>query len=184
MRTHFVLLLLLLSAYGAAQTDTTKALPWSKTRRLQVSDFAIKVGNVSGSYSFAQFNFQYAVQPSLFGLPKDYKQKIRNTFLKGASWIDTSFSVDASVRYQQTLFDMAEVYVRQFRRAVYENRREFFRYAATIEKLNEEIMTAFSKRRVQYDTETAFGTLPDKQKQWEEIIERELNELNPYSAER
>ncbi len=44
-------------------------------------------------------------------------------------------------------------------------------------------MTDFSKRRIDYDLETKFGTDVLKQKQWEIQIQKELSELNDFAFE-
>ncbi len=52
-----------------------------------------------------------------------------------------------------------------------------------MEELNSQVMTDFSKRRVQYDLATDFGEILDKQIEWENIISKELEELKDFSAE-
>ena len=78
--------------------------------------------------------------------------------------------VRTSIRYQQTLFDLAEIHVRHFRKSVYDNRKKIIWGKLKIDELNSHAMTAFSNKRVQYDTTTNFGTIADKQKEWEVII--------------
>jgi hypothetical protein len=163
-------------------TPDTAYIFWSKSRRLQESDFQIKAAHVANTYSFGQFSFDYKIG-SVFGLPKDYKKKIRNYFIRSASWIDTTYDVSTSLNYQQTLFDLAEVYVRRFRKQVYENRKKIIWGKLNINELNVQTMTEFSKRRVLYDTDTHFGTKADRQKEWEIEIEKELDALKEFSAD-
>ena len=170
--------------FGQNSAADTNYIFWSKDRRLQQSDFKIKVGHVASSYSFAQYSFDYNVIGAFtFGLPKDYKKKIRNYFIKSASWLDTTYSVETSIKYQQTLFDLAEIHVRQFRKSVYDNRKKISWGKLKIDELNSQAMTAFSNRRVQYDIATNFGTIADKQKDWEILIAKELEELKEFSAD-
>ena len=51
-------------------------------------------------------------------------------------------------------------------------------------ELNNKIMTDFSKRRVDYDRETKFGTDIQKQKEWETQIQKELLELNDFAYDK
>ena len=175
-----------LIAYNAfsqnANTDTNYIF-WSKDRKLNQEDFKIKVANVANSYSYAQYSFDYKVNSALFGLPKDYKKKIRNYFIKSASWINTTFSVTTSIKYQQTLFDLAEIYVRGFRKSIYANRKKMAWGKLKIDELNAQAMTAFSNRRVKYDLATNFGRIDDKQKEWEISISKELDDLKDFSSE-
>jgi len=41
-------------------------------------------------------------------------------------------------------------------------------------------MTEFSNRRIIYDRETKFGTIEEKQQEWELQINKELIELKEY----
>ena len=116
-------------------------------------------------------------------MPKSYKKKIKNYFIKSASWIDTTFNADSSLRYQQTLFNLSEIYTRRFRKLVYENRRKLVYGRLKIEELNAMAMTDYSKRRVEYDIATDFGRIDSVQKVWEQIIRDELNKLQSFSNE-
>ncbi|MBK9458994.1 MAG: hypothetical protein IPN94_06075 [Sphingobacteriales bacterium] len=170
--------------FGQKSIADSNYIFWSKDRRLQQNDFQINVGNVSSSYSFAQYSIDYNVIGTFtFGVPKDYKKKIRNYFIKSASWLDTTNNVVTSLKYQQTLFDIAEIYVRRFRKSVYDNRKKITWGKIKMEELNSQVMTDFSKRRVQYDLATDFGEILDKQIEWENIISKELEELKDFSAE-
>jgi hypothetical protein len=168
-------------SFGQKSAADTNYIFWSRNRPLQKEDFQIKVGNISSSYSFAQYSFDYSIRKH--EVPRDYKKKIRNYFIKSASWLDTTYDVATSLKYQQTLFDLAEVYVRQFRKSIYENRKKIAWGKVKIDDLNSQALTAFSNRRVQYDTATNFGTITDKQKEWEILIAKELNSLEEFSSE-
>lgn len=186
MQKYFFLLLLLFPAFSHGQQPVSDSnfIFWNKERPLQLNDFKIKVGRISNSYSFAQYSMDYKIGGALaFGLPKDYKRKIRNYFIKSASWIDTSYNVEASIRYQQTLFNLAEVYTREFRKNIYEYRKKIAWGKVKPEDLNSQSVTNFSNRRVQYDTATNFGTIADKQKAWEIIIEKELDDSKEFAAD-
>jgi len=177
----FLIVLMPLFSFGQQSSLDSNFIFWSKERRLQESDFHIKVGPISNSYSFAQYSFDYnLIGTFTFGIPKDYKKRIRIYFIKSASWLDTTYDVNISIQYQQTLFDLAEVYARQFRKSVYENRRKIAWGKIKIKELSSQALTNFSNRRVQYDTETNFGTITDKQKDWESAIEKELEELKEF----
>lgn len=182
----FILLtVLILPLLTRAQQDVSDSnyIYWSSERRLTKQDFHIVISNTGNGYSFGQFGCEYSINP-VFGwrLPRDYKNKIRGYFIKSASWIDTSYDVNTSLRYQQTLFDLSEVYVRQFRKSVFDNRKQILKGKTGIKKLNSDAMTDFAKRRIQYDTSTNFATKPDMQMHWERVIATELDGLKEFSA--
>lgn len=171
----------LLQAAGAQGND--EYLLWSEKRRLSVADFAIKTKQLETTSSFAHFMIDYEAGGFSF-LTKNFNKKVRNYFLKSASWIDTSAGLSHSLTYQQTLFDLAEIYTRQFRRALRENRNQFLKNAGFAKTLNQQFMTAFAERRVAYDRETVFGTKAEKQKAWELQIQIELLELAAFAFEK
>lgn len=176
-------ILICLNALSQNSITASNYIFWSKERRLNRDDFQIKVAHVASSYSYAQYSFDYKLNGALLGLPKDYKKKFRNYFIKSASWIDTSYDVSTSIRYQQTLFDLAEIYVREFRKLIYTNHKKITWGKLKIDEINAEVMTAFSNRRIKYDFATNFGTSADKQKEWELLIATELDKLKDFSSE-
>lgn len=104
----------------------TNYIYWSKNRKLKESDFIIKTSNNTSS-SFAQFGSEY----NLIGvfsirIPKNYKEKIRHYFIRNGSWIDTTANQKLTLTYQQTLFDLSEIYMRMFRKEVGENKKKIF----------------------------------------------------------
>ncbi|MNK09185.1 hypothetical protein D3C87_271350 [compost metagenome] len=185
MRIFFTALLatsFILSFAQKPQLDSNFIF-WSKHRHLKESDFAIKTTN-KGSHSFGQYSFDYNIVGAFtFGLPKDYKKKIRNYFIKSASWIDTTSNIALSLNYQQTLFDMSEIYVRRFRKEVYQNRKKINWGKLKLEDISSIVMTDFANRRAVYEMETKSGNIMTKQKNWERIIKRELEELTEFAVD-
>lgn len=155
-------------------------LQWSATRKLTLDDFLIKTKFIETTTSFAQFSFDYKVNGFDF-LTKNFNKKVFNSFIKSASWIDTTTNFKQSLIYQQTLFDIAEIYTRQFRKALKENRKKLIKGVEIAENLHNEIMTKFSVRRIDYDSKTKFGYDLEKQKEWEIQIQIELAELNDFA---
>jgi hypothetical protein len=184
----YIFYLFLFPFYTFGQTsafEDSNFIFWNKNRPLTIHDFKIKTNNerlVSGCSG--QYSWDYNIIGAFtFGLSKDYKKKIRNYFIKSASWIDTTSNTNISIRYQQTLFNMSEVYVRLFRKAIFDNRRKITWGKININELNSQFLTDFSKKRVQYDLETNYGTLINKQLEWEMFIQMELKRLNEFAVE-
>jgi hypothetical protein len=101
-----------------------------------------------------------------------------------ASWIDTTKNTTQTLNYEQTLFDLSEIYVRKFRQQLKENRRKVIKGTEFAEQLNSKILTEFSKRRIEYTKDTAFGKDTEKQKFWEAQIKKELAELDEFAYEK
>lgn len=135
-------------------------LLWNREHKLTVNDFEIKTGPTSAT--FAQFSISYQVAGFDFW-KKNFNKSVRNCIIKSASSIDTASNVKQTLLYQQTLFDIAEIYARQFRKGLRENRKKILKGNKLADDLNNQIMTDFSRRRLNYDQETHSGTLESKQ---------------------
>ena len=178
--TH--VLILITATFSWGQVDGGYLL-WSVSRKLTLDDFIIKTHSLESTPSFGQFSMDYQVNGFDF-LTKNFNKKVRNRFIKAASWIDTTTNTQQSLVYQQTLFDICEIYTRQFRRALKVDRKKIAKGTTIAEKLNEQFMTEFAKRRIEYDTETKFGSDEMKQKVWEGEIYKELTELADYAYDK
>ncbi|MEZ0610170.1 hypothetical protein ACAW74_16760 [Fibrella sp. WM1] len=180
-KTLLTFLLFLLSiALVSGQHLAESNLLWSETRKLSVNDFIIKTKQLQSNPSFSQFSIEYQVNGFDF-LTKNFNKKVRNYFITSASWIDTTADVKSSLLYQQTLFDLSEVYTRRFRKALKENRKKLATGLRIAEELNNQIVSDFSRKRIDYDTETKFGTDQLKQKEWELYIQNELKQLDDFA---
>lgn len=182
MRSRFIILAIFSSSFAFAQTSNDNYISWSSTKKLTIDDFGIKTNNGKTNPSFAQFSVDYQVNGFDF-MTKNFNKKVSNYFIKSASWIDTTTNVSVSLRYQQTLFDICEIYTRQFRKSLTENRKKIASGLQIVQNINQKTMTDFSNRRVIYDKETNFGNIQDKQIEWEIQIQKELDDLINYASE-
>jgi hypothetical protein len=107
---------------------------------------------------------------------------VHNCIIRSASWIDTTYDVKTSLRYQQTLFDLAEIYARHFRKDLKENRKKLAKGTEFVKELSTKAMTDFAKRQVDFVSDAQFGTNPVMQEQWEGIIEMELDALEEFAS--
>lgn len=164
------------------QIDSER-LEWSATRRLTIDDYGIKVGVSGASIVFTQFLVSYNVGGFDFMI-KNFNKKVNNYALKSASWIDTTANVKESIAHQQTIFDISEIYVRKFRKALRKDRWKIAKGTEFIDELNRKIMTDFSKRRIDYDLETNGGRNLVSQKRWEVQIQMELLELAEFAHDK
>lgn len=180
----YQLVLCLISSVAYSQIEDPNYISWSSTRKLAVADFIIKTKPLASNPSMAHFTIGFGSgHVNIFNGNVSYK--VFNSFLKSASWIDTTSNVEVTLRYQQTLFDLAEIYTRHLRRDLQLNRGQLRLMPIRLlpnflDKLNAEVMAELAKRRIAYDEETKFGSVALEQKRWELIIQRELSELDEY----
>ena len=175
--------LLLASPVLPQDKDDDNIVLWSADKKLSLDDFGIKTKNMESGATSAQFMVDYKISGLNF-LTKNFNKKVRNYMIKSASQIDTTGNVPVYLLYQQTLFDICEVYTRQFRKALRENRKKLLKSTAIAEDLNNEIMTAYALRRGQYTQETNAANYSDKQKEWQMQIAKELEELADFAYEK
>lgn len=181
MRSLLIIIQFLLITHVVCGQVDDKYLSWSLTHRLTKNDFEVKTG-YNLTYSFAQFVVSFNVNGFDF-LTKNFNKKVKNQVIKSASWIDTTYDVASSLKYQQTLFDLCEVYARRLRKEIKINRKKIAWGTEFIDRLNADVMAEFAKRRIVYDTETKFGSDALHQKRWEIAIQMELSALKEFSDE-
>lgn len=177
-----VSLLLVSVKYSVAQERKSGKLSWSATQKLQLSDFSIKTAAANEPSSHAEFSITYKAGGREL-LSSNLNKRVLNEFIRSGSWIDTTQDVQQALRYQQTSFDLCEVYVRQFRKALYDNKPKIKRLSF-VDELNETHTNAYSKRRLEYDLDTKAGTDQAAQEKWEAVIKNELDQLKEYAVEK
>lgn len=182
LRLNLILLAFFFTSIAFSQNSNENNIFWSSSKKLTIDDFGIKTKNDETSPSFAQFSVDYQINGFDF-MTKNFNKKVRNYLIKSASWIDTTTNISVSLRYQQTLFDLSEIYTRQFRKSLKENRKKIASGLQIVEDLNQKAMTDFANRRRIYDRETNFGIIQDKQIEWEMQIKKELDDLQNYANE-
>lgn len=179
--TLLIVLIASLTLHGQNTADENFVY-WSSTKKLSLDDFEIKTGALENMQSFAQFSIDYKVNGFDF-LRRSFNKNVRNYVIRSASSIDTLTNTSLSLLYQQTLFDLSEIYARQFRKALKVNKRKIASGTQFIEGISQKVMTDFANRRLQYTTDTNFGSIPEKQAEWEYLIQQELQALSEFSAE-
>ena len=168
---------------AGAQVAKNDYLSWSAVKKLSVGDFVIRKSNLPSSPCFAQFSMQFEGVNGFDWMKRNLNKKVHNYFIRPASWIDTAYDTSSSIRYQQTLFDICEIYTRQFRKALKENKRKIIVGSDFVNDLNAKAMSDFANRRLQYDNETMAGTVVEKHREWEKTIQDELAALKDYAIE-
>ncbi len=192
MRTRWLFLfwLLVTSFQGVAQLwQPTKPLSadylaWSATRRLQASDFRLRVrarNNLAGSVG----NFGLLMQGSnLDLLSKKGNAVVQNVLYRAGSYLDSTSqtTMGLQLRYLQTLWDINEVAARRLRQELRSSAKRLILWGKP--NPNDLIQTAYetaSKRQIQYADETNYSLYLDKQAGWEALLAKELAELNEFA---
>lgn len=176
-------LILFVSGSAFSQKKDDNRMYWSDRQKLIVDDFGIKTKNLESGATSAEFSIDYDVSRFNF-LSKNFNKNVRNYMVKSTSQIDTTGNVQQYLLYQQTLFDLSEVYARELRKALKENKKLLISGTKVADELNWKVMSEFLDRRSKYTQETNSASDPVKQKEWEDQIAYELGELKDYAYDK
>ncbi len=179
----FLLVILSLIVFNSASAQKSKEddrIYWSDRQQLIVDDFGIHTKYMESGATSAEFAIDYQVSKLNF-VTKNFNKNVRNYMVKSTSQIDITGNVKQYLLYQQTLFNLSEVYARELRKALRENRKLLIRGTTVADELNWKVMSEFMARRAKYTLETNSASNAAKQKEWEDEIAYELKELKDFS---
>lgn len=180
-KLFIITLTLLLAGTAFAQNNKDDdRIYWSEGQKLTISDFGIHTRNMESGATSAEFAIDYQVSKLNFAT-KSFNKKVRNYMVKSTSQIDVTGNVDQFLLYQQTLFDLSEVYAREFRRALQQNKKLLIQSTSVADELNWKIMSEFMERRAKYTKETNSASNKVMQKKWQKEIAYELSVLKDYA---
>lgn len=150
---------------------------WNLNQRLQWDDFSGKVCDTSkfDAETFAEICYRYTSDNL-----KDFKFEVYANFNKNISWRRKNMQCDALLKHEQLHFNIAALFAIKLN-------REFENYHYT-SNYNEEILEIFNKNKfayqamqLQYDLETNHSLNRQKQQEWENNLDRELEKtIMPY----
>ena len=183
-----LLFLVLLSGFSSF-AQVGKPLPagylhWSATRRLQTSDFRLRIrqqNNLGQSVG----NLGLEVNGNAYDLlGKKANQVVQNVFNTTGSYLDSTdqTGVELQLRYLQTLWDVNEVAARRLRQELKAGARRMILVGKP--DMNDLIRGAYEaahKRQIQYADETKYGLFVDKQMAWEKQLAEELAALAAFA---
>jgi hypothetical protein len=190
MNTRCLLLLWLLLTGFTSLAQPGKPLPagylqWSATRRLQPSDFKLRLrqhNNLTESVG----NLGLEVNGNAYDLlGKKANQVVRNIFNANGSYLDSANAaeVERQIRYLQTQWDIHEVAARQLRQELKASAKRIILVGKP--DINDLIRAAYEKahlRQIQYVDETRYGLLAEKQREWEQKLAAELTGLAAFAV--
>jgi hypothetical protein len=186
MKKIFLVIILSITClnYSFSQELQNGEKRWSAEKKLTLNDFKIKTSDNSNQNIYSQFVISYSAKGFDF-LKKNLNKNVENLFSGNASWIDTSGlkSIDKQIEFQQTQFDLAEIYARKFRQQLFLKKWKITKGFDILKKISNEIMAEFSKARMNLIKETESGLNQKKIMLWKEKISKNLNELYEFRFE-
>ena len=175
MRYLFVLILSI-SSWAFSQTK----ISWNENRPLKWTDFTGNIDRTSEhravTYSGIEYNYSFSI--SAEG-EVSVEAEIGCFFIQEYSWSYHDSQTKELLKHEQLRFDISELHARKMRKRVAE-------YDFTEDAENEmaiiyaEVMQELMDMQVKYDEETNHSKNTEKQKEWNALIQSELNALSDY----
>jgi hypothetical protein len=156
-------------------------LYWSETRKLSWDDFKGVPSTSSDNLSTEIFmSIPSSIEKDVFNSPKLTSVCV---FDKRHSWVNKNIMNDALLLYDQTIFDIHEVYARRLRKTFLETDfglNDFKeKYQSMTEKNNNDLLN----RIEEFKKDSNFGQNKKSVMQWTIKIKYELQELNQYKKD-
>ena len=95
------------------------------------------------------------------------------------SWIDTAYGTTSQIQFMQTQFDLAEVYARKLRKALYENGHATNKFVRTTQK---DLLTECNNEFNRLELETSNGKNKEELEKWRIYISTNLIALVEYES--
>ena len=110
------------------------------------------------------------------------KIEIKTLFNEDKSWKDSKKINDEVLQHEQKHFDIAEIFVRRFRKAVTERVRTSGDYDRLFKSIYNDISNGYKNFQMAYDKDTRHGMNKEKQAEYNAAISQELENLKSYQA--
>ena len=159
-----------------------ESITWQDSYKLTWQDFkakpkpeidavALTVSGLSFSYSLAQKN----------NGDYTYETFVEANFYPEKSWVKEKDSTKYILSHEQLHFDITELYARKFRKRISET--EFTKnIRSELSVINDDINNELELIQDKYDTETNHSIIPEMQKKWQTLIEKELAKVLEFKS--
>jgi hypothetical protein len=177
MRLTFVLCLL------AAQTVFGQVITWQEGKKLSWDNFRSPVNkkNNPDVAAYTHCGWEYSAIKS--SNPKSpVTITIKTIFNEDKSWKDVKRMDDYILLHEQKHFDIAELFVRKFRKVVAEKIKTSGDYSKYFKVIYDEISMGYKNFQMAYDRDTRHGIDKEKQAEYNTAISKELDNLKSYQA--
>jgi len=177
MRLTIVLCLL------AAQAVSGQKIFWEEGKKLTWDNFKSPVNKKKNpdvaAYTHCGWEF-YSRKSSNPKAPVTVT--IKTLFHEEKSWKDVRKMDDYILLHEQKHFDIAELFVRKFRKIVAEKIRTSGDYNRYFQSIYDGISADYKNFQMAYDRDTRHGIDKEKQTEYNNAISEQLNNLKSYQA--
>ena len=156
---------------------------WKEDRKLTWDDFKSTVSRKSNPdvVAYTHCGWEYSVVKS--SNPKSpVKIEITTIFNMDQSWKDEKKLNDYILMHEQKHFDIAELFVRKFRKEVEGKIKTTADYNKNFNAIYSKISNDYKNFQISYDKITEHGMNKEKQAEYNTVIAEELDQLKSYKA--
>lgn len=176
-----IFVVILLVSFNSFGQDV---IEWDRGYRLQKSDFGLsKKGNIDSYsvYAACVIDFQFQMNGYQFMFTKNFNSKVKATFTRSASFIQTSDSLISQrlLKLSQVEFDLAELSARKFRKLLFES-KNVFSNVNFYQDLHTRIQKEHAARLSELMENTNTGMAENRVMEYQQQILEEIDELGEY----
>lgn len=167
------LIIAFICAFASPLFSQSNTIIWNERQPLQWIDFAGNVNNNSSfdAESFAEVKYNYT-----FNSPTNFYFEVYACFNKNTSWYRKEYQSPQLLKHEQLHFDIAELYARKLK-AAFDQFKYSKNFASEILQIFDEQKSEYHLMQHKYDDETNHSLNNERQNEWEQFIDEQLNEI-------
>lgn len=156
------------------------SIPWNSERKLTWDDFKGTADSISPADALTFTSNQTDFQSYGMGDRFETESKITCCFIKSKSWVRAGKQNEYLLNHEQRHFDIAETGAREFRKIIQRTHLTVKNFQEEIKRITQDVNEKYHTLQLQYDSETDHSRVEEKQKEWNEKIEKMLKDLEEY----
>ena len=168
MKYKLTFLIIFLNFLAFSQT-----IEWSPNLKLTRNDFKGKIPENTINHAGTSYNISYEIVSTSIWTGK-IQIRTYAIFNKAESWLNETFYTDALLNHEQKHFDIVQIFAYKLQKLINKetkNSKDFNSKISYLSKIIGDECIAFQEK---YDLETDHGTILEKQKEYDIIIENDL----------
>lgn len=149
---------------------------WNENRKLEWPDFQSQTKpNTSQAAATTYCGMSYLLDSPTKKFT-DKQVKIESFFIPSKSWAHPEHKTDNVLMHEQSHFDIAELFARRFRKIISDKSLD----TKSLQKYYERIYDDYKTYQQDYETVTNHGRIRDKQLEYSQKINKEIEELSDF----
>jgi len=170
--------LVLIFLFFIGLTKAQDKIFWNESRRLVWEDFQSKTQpNTSKAAATTFCGISYLLNsPTKKFTSREVK--IESFFVPSKSWAHSDHKTDLVLMHEQSHFDIAELFARRFRKVISDKTMD----AKTLQKFYTDIYDYYKDYQQDYETVTNHGRIRDKQYEYTQRINQEIEKLSDFKT--